>query len=367
MDVERAKYEDLLDSLSDDSGWSDKDTYDEFKEYLDSNYSDRADGDTGYEALLSELSEDTSDQDEVYQKFRILGMAYKHTDGSWRSFNFENKLVWCQDDEPTTNLDTWFEVEEEEEGAADDLARDELGRIRDPETGLLYDEESWYTPDGVLVEFNPTGMGFDEEAGLLFDATSYYTPKHVPVTISPDDRTWSYDADGKWYERGILSESAASSQEPAVASTAPVAESELERVDSRRLWRHTQTGAYYANNRNLGRKVIVYYNPGDQEWSWDDDGLWYQWGELYEDTANEEVGESQAREITETVPGKTELNAEVDEGQLDDLIDKEIEEVLDEFGELEELDEEIAGILAKIPEGEQAAELDQALRDEITS
>jgi hypothetical protein len=240
MAVDWTDYGDLLNELSVGTTWSEQNSYSEFRKYLDDNYSELGpDGgkvSKGYESLLAGLLEDMSDNEEVYKKVRIIALAYLDPDdpGYVVSADFNGQPVRL----PAAELYT-----AEPGGWEPRSAEAAQQRVLDEATGLMFDAENWSTPEGVIVY------------------------------LDSNNQNWSYDDSGNWYERGILSEGTAGQESAAAVSSEPKTGLTL---DPAANLRYDDLNWYLPD-----RAIVVYLSPDRPGFSYDNDGNWYEHGELW--------------------------------------------------------------------------------------
>jgi hypothetical protein len=244
MAVEWADYGDLLNELSAGTTWAEQNSYSEFRNYLGDNYSELGpDGgkvSKGYESLLAGLLEDMSgNEEEVYKKVRIITLAYPDPDDPRYvvSVDFSNQPVRL----PAAELYT-AEPAAWEPAPAEAVQQ----RVPDEATGLMFDAENWYTPEGVIVY------------------------------LDSNDRNWSYDDDGNWYERGIAAKGTAGQESAAPVSSAPKTGLTL---DPTANLRYDDLNWYLPD-----RDVVVYLSPDHPGFSYDNDGNWYEHGDPWAPT-----------------------------------------------------------------------------------
>lgn len=218
-----SEYADLLDRLrANSTTWSGATTFAEFDSLVRTRCADLVrDGDErGYDALITGLDADYADRDRLYEQVRISALARPAADVGWTGAEWAGYWVSTRRDGTQVYAKDRFTAT----WAAPDATAEATELFHDEETGLLYDAEHWYLPDGK-TEVWADSAGFKDADGNRYvngvRQTGQTAQTESEPTVDPatnrwrrwnetdkefeyhhtSDAVWERLRDGWWYRR----------------------------------------------------------------------------------------------------------------------------------------------------------------------
>jgi hypothetical protein len=237
--IDWASYQTLLDGLRlQRSVWETATNYQGFSEAIARSCADlrggaeTSYGDYGLRSLEAGLTDNLSDEDAVYEQIRLVALAVpapRDMGADWSGYFISSRSDGqqvCSADQFAAPA-SWVKVEVQAKDVAAPTATVDSGgrdpavsaRTFDEGTGLFYDQDNWYLPDGATIVTRVDSSDvfvdaarnryrrgeafqwYDEATGLLYDDSNWYLPDGVTIITDLGSGVFA-DSAGNRYRRG---------------------------------------------------------------------------------------------------------------------------------------------------------------------